>query len=64
MLQQMLQPALKKERGAETLSQALYVQRRKERAAQITHTNNYPFFTAQILELPLEVNMASRTKHG
>jgi hypothetical protein len=54
MLQQMLQPALKKERGAETLSQALYVQRRKERAAQITHTNNYPFFTAQILELPLE----------
>jgi hypothetical protein len=64
MLQQMLQPACKKERGAKTLSRALYVPHRKERAIQIARTNNYPFLQSQNLELLLEINMTSRAKHG
>jgi hypothetical protein len=35
-----------------------------ERAAQITRKNNYLFLQPQHLELLLEVNMASRAKHG
>jgi hypothetical protein len=35
-----------------------------ERAAQITRRNNYPFLQPKHLELLVEVNMASRPKHG
>jgi hypothetical protein len=37
---------------------------RMERAAQITRKHNYLFLQPQHLELLLEVNMASRAKHG
>jgi hypothetical protein len=52
------------ERGVKALSRALYLPRRMERAAQITRRNNYLFLQPQHLELLLEVNMASRAKHG
>jgi hypothetical protein len=51
------------ERGAKTLSRALYLLRRKERAAQITRKNNYQFLLLQNLELLLEMDMASRAKY-
>jgi hypothetical protein len=51
------------QRGAKALSHALYLPRRKERAAQIVRRNNYQFLQPQNLELLLEENIASRTKH-
>jgi hypothetical protein len=35
-----------------------------ERAAQIARRNNYPFLQPKHLDLLVEVNMASRAKHG
>jgi hypothetical protein len=35
-----------------------------EHAAQIVRRNNYPFLQPKHLELLVEVNMASRAKHG
>jgi hypothetical protein len=35
-----------------------------ERATQIARRNNYPFLQPKHLELLMEVNMASRAKHG
>jgi hypothetical protein len=51
-------------RGAKALSRALYLLRRMKRAAQIARRNNYPFLQPKHLELMVEVNMASRAKHG
>jgi hypothetical protein len=51
-------------RGAKALSRALYLPRQMERAAQIARRNNYLFLQPKHLELLVEVNMASRAKHG
>jgi hypothetical protein len=51
------------ERGAKALSRALYLPRRKECAAQIVRRNNYQLLQPRNLELLLEGNIASRTKH-
>jgi hypothetical protein len=47
-------------RGAKALS----LPRQMERAAQIARRNNYLFLQPKHLELLIEVNMASRAKHG
>jgi hypothetical protein len=51
------------EHGAKALSRTLYLPHQKERAAQIARRNNYQFLQPQNLELLLEKNIASRTKH-
>jgi hypothetical protein len=50
--------------GAKALSRALYLPRQMERVAQIARKNNYLFLQPKHLELLVEVNMASRAKHG